>query len=76
MRKDELTAIEPLKEAQDACVERLKAGFDDTVWNGGCSSWYQNSQGHITTFWNSTCLSFRRMLTPPSDYDDFLVYKK
>ncbi|KAI9249748.1 hypothetical protein BDA99DRAFT_589938 [Phascolomyces articulosus] len=76
MRKDKVTAVEPLKEAQEACVEKLKDGFENTVWKGGCTSWYQNAQGHITTFWNSTCLQFRWMLSPPSNYEDFLIYRK
>ncbi|KAI9492354.1 hypothetical protein BDB00DRAFT_828671 [Zychaea mexicana] len=76
MLKDKITAVEPLKEAQDKCVEKLKTGFEKTVWKGGCTSWYMNKQGDITTFWNGTSLEFSWMLRPATSYDDFLVYRK
>ncbi|KAI8138275.1 hypothetical protein BJV82DRAFT_697788 [Fennellomyces sp. T-0311] len=48
MAKDKIAAIEPSKQAQDKHAAKLKSGFDQTVWKGGCTSWYMNKQGDVS----------------------------
>ena len=44
-RKGHADEIEPTPEAVEAFTHYLKAGIGNTVWNGGCQSWYQDADG-------------------------------
>lgn len=45
--KHNLAAFEPEKRAQDKFVKDLKKAFENTVWKGGCNSWYLNEEGDV-----------------------------
>ncbi|KAI9249745.1 hypothetical protein BDA99DRAFT_564308 [Phascolomyces articulosus] len=76
MIQDKIIAVEPLKEAQEKSVKRLKAGFVGTAWKSGCVSYYMNQMGDVTLFWSGSAVLFRWMLRGPSTYKDLLIYKK
>jgi cation diffusion facilitator CzcD-associated flavoprotein CzcO len=49
-------------EAQHAFQHWLQKRFPRTVWQTGCVSWYQMSNGRNTTLWPGTTFGFRWML--------------
>jgi hypothetical protein len=68
MRDRGIDAIEVRADAQAAWNRRLQAAMPGTVWTeGGCSSWYMDSSGQITTLWPDFTFNFRRIL---SRFDD------
>jgi hypothetical protein len=40
--------------------DELQWRLQGTVWMTGCKSWYQTSDGKITTLWPGSTLEFRR----------------
>lgn len=54
MRQNKLTAIEPKLSAQDSFVAKLRDDLKDTVWAGGCRSWYMNDAGEVSTIIQNT----------------------
>jgi len=49
-------------DAQNAFQSWLQKRFPRTVWQTGCVSWYQMSNGRNTTLWPGTTFGFRWML--------------
>jgi len=45
--KNDISAMEPKLEAQNAYTSHLKRQFNGTVWKSGCSSWYLNKDGDV-----------------------------
>ena len=61
MERRGVAALEPLAEAQTAWNDRLAARLRGTVWTtGGCSSWYQDGHGRVTTLWPGSTVRLRR----------------
>jgi len=55
-----LVALEPLPQAQADWNARLAARLARTVWTtGGCSSWYQDDHGRVTTLWPGSTVRLR-----------------
>jgi cation diffusion facilitator CzcD-associated flavoprotein CzcO len=53
--------LSPTADAQQRFNAELGQRLPRTVWaTGGCSSWYQNHEGRITTLWPGSTLEFRR----------------
>lgn len=44
--------------AQERYDRALQAGFRDTTWAGGCSSWYKSASGRIINNWNGRAWSY------------------
>ncbi len=64
-------AAEPKEKAQDRYVSALDARMATTVWmRGGCSSWYQDSTGRVSTLWPDGVGKFTRTVSrvKPEDY--------
>ncbi len=57
-RENKTDVIEPTSEAVEEFVNYIKAGLKDTVWTGGCVSWYMDASGTPILF--------------PYDWDEFL----
>jgi cation diffusion facilitator CzcD-associated flavoprotein CzcO len=63
MRDRAVDAIEVRPDAQAAWNSRLQAAMPGTVWTaGGCSSWYMDASGRVTTLWPDFTFNFRRIL--------------
>lgn len=50
-KKKQLIAIEPKLAAQKAYTKNIKSQFKGTVWKTGCSSWYLNKDGEVSSFY-------------------------
>jgi len=63
MRDQGYGALEPRADVQRRYNARLQRRMKHTVWSrGGCTSWYQDSQGRITTLWPRSTVTLRRIL--------------
>ncbi len=52
MRREGIAAVDVRPEVQDRYVAELDRKMDKTVWlQGGCASWYLDSQGRNSTLW-------------------------
>ncbi|MFN8113274.1 MAG: NAD(P)/FAD-dependent oxidoreductase [Solirubrobacterales bacterium] len=52
MRREGLAAVDVRPEVQERFVADLDRKMEDTVWlQGGCASWYLDSQGRNSTLW-------------------------
>ena len=63
--------VEPRPEAQAAYITAIDAKMQSTVWlAGGCSSWYVDRIGRVSTIWPDHTLPFKRRLArfDPSEY--------
>lgn len=57
-------AVEPRPEAQQAWADDIQRRCASTVWlQGGCSSWYLDKQGNLTTLWPDQTFRFREALS-------------
>lgn len=64
-------AAEPKEKAQDRYVKALDARMASTVWmRGGCSSWYRDATGRVSTLWPDGVGKFARTVSrvTPEDY--------
>ena len=71
MRRAGARTVEPRPEAQEAFVAAIDAKMQSTVWlAGGCSSWYVDKTGRVSTIWPDYTLPFKRRLAKfdPSEY--------
>src|SRR5690606_23325558 len=70
-RERGLKFMDVRRDVQDAYNERLQARMQGTVWNSGCTSWYQTSSGKNTTLWPGFTIEFRAKTrrVRPSDYE-------
>jgi cyclohexanone monooxygenase len=63
MRREGFGAVEPRADVQRRYNARLQRRMRRTVWSrGGCTSWYQDAHGRITTLWPRSTVTLRRML--------------
>lgn len=61
MRAEQFVALEPRPQAQAAWNSDVQRRLAGTVWTtGGCSAWYQDGAGRITTLWPGTTWRLRR----------------
>jgi cation diffusion facilitator CzcD-associated flavoprotein CzcO len=60
---DDVGAVEPRREAQEAWNTDVQRRMEGTVWTaGGCASWYLDSNGRNTTLWPDHTFRFFRAL--------------
>jgi cation diffusion facilitator CzcD-associated flavoprotein CzcO len=60
MRDKKLDVIEPREEVQQNYFDWLQTEAQGTVWTrGGCSSWYLDPNGKLTSLWPHSTISFR-----------------
>ena len=65
MRKRNAATLEPRLAAQDAYQRELDRRNAGTVWiQGGCRSWYLDSEGRNSTLWPSSVGAFSRRTRP------------
>lgn len=60
-RDNAITALDPLRKAEDAYVGRVHKRSQDTVWlEGGCKSWYVDpNSDRLTVLWPDFAYAFR-----------------
>jgi cation diffusion facilitator CzcD-associated flavoprotein CzcO len=69
--RHDLATFEVRPDVQHDYNARLQNRLKQTVWStGGCSSWYQDKHGRITTLWPGFTFTFRR-LTRKFDLDAY-----
>jgi cation diffusion facilitator CzcD-associated flavoprotein CzcO len=71
MRTRRIAALEPKGDAQKSFERELDRRMSKTVWvRGGCSSWYQDRNGTVSTLWPGSVPSFKRRVERfnPSEY--------
>jgi len=59
-------------EVADAYTDDVEERLKTSVWvSGGCSSWYQDSKGRVSTLWPGTLSQYRRLIRKLklSDYE-------
>jgi cation diffusion facilitator CzcD-associated flavoprotein CzcO len=60
MRRRGLVSAEVRGDVERRYNARIQERLAQTVWQaGGCSSWYQNADGKITTLWPGSTVEFR-----------------
>ena len=64
--------IDVRPDVQNAFNRDLQRRFRDTVWAGGCQSWYMNEDGKIVNNWPGYTFAYRRATRRP-DPRDFRV---
>jgi cation diffusion facilitator CzcD-associated flavoprotein CzcO len=52
--------LSPTADAQARFNAELARRLPGTVWATGCTSWYRNREGRITTLWPGSTLEYRR----------------
>jgi cyclohexanone monooxygenase len=63
MRERGYATVEPRADVQSRFNASLQRRMRRTVWSrGGCTSWYQDAQGRITTLWPRSTVNLRRIL--------------
>ena len=62
----EISSVEPTEEATDEFNSQVAEALGPTVWNTGCNSWYQRSDGTID-LWPFNRAQMKRMLGEPND---------
>jgi cation diffusion facilitator CzcD-associated flavoprotein CzcO len=60
MRNEKLDVIEPRQQVQERYFDWLQGEAEGTVWTaGGCSSWYLDPNGKLTSLWPHSTVAFR-----------------
>jgi cation diffusion facilitator CzcD-associated flavoprotein CzcO len=72
-QQGEFDAIEPKPEAVKAFNEYVKAGMANTVWVGGCKSWYLDDDGD-PVLWPYTWEQWEKEMAEP-EMGDFITEK-
>jgi cation diffusion facilitator CzcD-associated flavoprotein CzcO len=67
------TYIDVKAEAQEAFNREVQSRMKNTVWNTGCSSWYQTSDGRNTTLWPGYTCEYR-VRTSRFDRENYELY--
>lgn len=61
VRAQSATAIEVSDQAEARYTRRIHAEMERTVWKrGGCNSWYQSRDGHVTAMFPGFTFTYRR----------------
>ncbi len=71
LQRPDIAALEPKPEAVRRFVGKVDKRMTRTVWaRGGCSSWYADAQGRITTLWPTFTFLYKRQVAtfPIADY--------
>src|SRR4029079_19755786 len=70
MRETGAAIVEVKPEAERAYNEEVRRRMQGTVWETGCTSWYQDAKGNIPTLWPDWTWRFRRRTAhfDPSEY--------
>ena len=70
LARGERTSIEVREQVSDRYDREVQDRLQQSVWAGGCASWYQNDSGRITTNWVGTVDEYKDRLEvfDPSDY--------
>ena len=58
LRDHDLASIEVLGEEHRSYNDRVQERLQDSVWNSGCESWYQDASGRIVNNWVGTTLEY------------------
>lgn len=71
MRSRGADIVEVKPEVERAYNQELQRRMQGTVWNTGCTSWYQDAKGNNPTLWPAWTLRFRRRTArlDPAEYD-------
>lgn len=59
LREKNIRSLDVIKACQDRFNAHLAAKMKKMVWSSGCKSWYQASNGKITTLWPGFSWQFR-----------------
>lgn len=60
IRRHKLRSLDVTKNAQDAFNADIQQRMASTIWtNGGCSSWYMDKHGNISTLWPGYTFEYR-----------------
>jgi cation diffusion facilitator CzcD-associated flavoprotein CzcO len=66
LRAQQKTMIEARPEAVTKYDAAVQQKLQDTVWAGGCSSWYKKPDGSIPNNWYGAACSYGRLLKHPA----------
>jgi cation diffusion facilitator CzcD-associated flavoprotein CzcO len=72
LQQPHVAALEPKRQAVERFAAEVDRAMRGTVWDvGGCSSWYQDAAGRVTTLWPRFSFLFKKKLAtfPVADYD-------
>jgi cation diffusion facilitator CzcD-associated flavoprotein CzcO len=59
MRRRDLASIEVREDVHRRFNSDLQERLGDSVWNGGCASWYRDASGRIVNNWAGTTVEYR-----------------
>jgi cation diffusion facilitator CzcD-associated flavoprotein CzcO len=70
LSRDGGAPLEVRPEVQREFNDELQRRLADSVWQGGCTSWYVNDTGRVTNNWPGMTLEYRRRTRrfDPADY--------
>jgi cation diffusion facilitator CzcD-associated flavoprotein CzcO len=70
MREQGATVVEVRPEVEARHNEEVQRRMQGTVWNTGCTSWYQDAKGNNPTLWPDWTWQFRRRTASfnPAEY--------
>ena len=71
MRKNGWTSLDPKPASQEKFNSFIQGQLKGTVWQGGCSSWYKDSDGQNFTIWPMSATRYMLNMRKPdfSEYD-------
>ncbi|MDN5667134.1 MAG: NAD(P)/FAD-dependent oxidoreductase [Renibacterium salmoninarum] len=70
------TAIEVSEAAEAKYTRRIHAEMEQTVWKrGGCNSWYQSRDGHVTAMFPGFTFTYRRWAKRLQRSDHLLTWR-
>ena len=71
MRKNGWTSLNPKADSQDKFNRFIQERLVGSVWQGGCSSWYKDSEGQNFTIWPLSVMRYMLSMRKPdfSEYD-------
>ena len=61
VRRNDITRTEVRADVQREYNREVQSTLETSVWeNGGCSSWYKDKFGNITTLWPGFTFNYRK----------------
>ena len=54
------------EDVQSGFNQEVQRRLEDTVWNGGCNSWYRTESGKVTNNWAGLVTEYRRRTRRPA----------
>lgn len=77
VRAQGATAIEVSAEAEARYTQRIHREMEQTVWKrGGCNSWYQSRDGHVTAMFPGFTFTYRRWAKQLRRSDHVLTWQR